>query len=319
MPQPTSSQVYIDAILSNIAIAYLQNQTDYIATKVFPVVPVDRQSGKYFLFDKNSFLRDQMERRAPSTESAGSGYTESTDSYLCDVFALHKDISDQVRANSQPPNDPDVNATQYLTQMALIKQEVQWTSDYFTTSVWATDKVGTTDFVKWTDYTSSTPLTDLRTGIRTIKINTGFTPNKLVLGYDVWNVLQDHPDLIDRLKVTDNKMMTTQALAALLRIDEVLVCNAVKATNNEGATGAYDFVQGKNALLCYAAPSPSIDTPSAGYTFMWSGVSHGMGLNAAIKNIPMPHLESDRLEIQMAWDNKVSATDLGYFYSAAVA
>src|SRR6185436_20231559 len=122
MPQPHIGQVYIDEIQTNISVAYMQMQTGFIATQVFPVVPVDRPTGKYFIFDKNDFMRDQMQVRPPGTESAGSGYRESTDGYSVDVFALHKDIDHQTRAASMPPNDPDRNATTWLTQMGLIKQ-----------------------------------------------------------------------------------------------------------------------------------------------------------------------------------------------------
>ena len=45
-------------------------------------------------------LRDAAELRADGTESAGTGYGLSTDSYSALAYALHKDIGDQVRANS---------------------------------------------------------------------------------------------------------------------------------------------------------------------------------------------------------------------------
>src|SRR5262245_53309515 len=112
MPQPTRSQVHIDAILTNISIAYRQAQTAFVASRVFPVIPVDKPSNRYFVFDQNNWFLDAMERRPPATESAGSGYTLSTDNYSCDVYALHKDIPDQIREAADLPLNPDRNATQ---------------------------------------------------------------------------------------------------------------------------------------------------------------------------------------------------------------
>ena len=63
MPQPTQSQVHVDAILTNISVAYLQRAENFIADKVFPVVPVDKQSDKFFTYDKNDWLRLQHHDR----------------------------------------------------------------------------------------------------------------------------------------------------------------------------------------------------------------------------------------------------------------
>ena len=50
MPQPYSGQVHVDRPLTNISVAYLQNDNDYIADKVFPVVPVMKQSDRFFVY-----------------------------------------------------------------------------------------------------------------------------------------------------------------------------------------------------------------------------------------------------------------------------
>lgn len=316
MPQPDRSTTHIDAIATNMSVAYIQQQSAFIASKVFPIIPVEKPSNKYFIFDKNAWFVDSMERRPPSSESAGSGYTISTDNYSCDVWALHKDIDDQLRETYDQPLDPDRNAAQWLTQMGLLRMEIQWVADYFTTGVWATD---VTPSNLWSDYAASNPIKDVRTGVRSILITTGFKPNKLVLGYDVWNTLQDHPDIVDRMKTTDDKVVTTGLLAKIFNIEQVLVAESVKATNNEGGTAAYDFIHGKHALLVYSNPAPAIEMPSAGYTYMWRGISKGLGATVAVSSFRMEHLKSDRKEIEMAWDNKRTGSDLGYFFNGAVA
>lgn len=47
--QPTASDVHIDKPLTNISVAYIQNTNEFIADKVFPTVPVDKQTDKYFV------------------------------------------------------------------------------------------------------------------------------------------------------------------------------------------------------------------------------------------------------------------------------
>ena len=316
MPQPTSSQVHVDAILTNISVAYMQQADNFIATKVFPVVPVSKQSDKFFTYTKNDWFRDEAQRRADATESAGGGYNLSTDSYQADVYAFHKDIGDQTRANADAPINVDREAAEFVTGRMLLKMETQFVSNFFTTSVWATDSTPTN---LWSDYTSSDPIGDIETGKRTILSTTGYEPNTLVLGYDTFIQLKNHPDLIDRIKYTSSQVLSESLMASLFGVPRVMVAKSLKATNNEGATGAYAFNYGKNALLTYSAPSAGLLQPSGGYVMSWTGVSQGIGATIGVSRMRMEQLKADRIEAEVAFDMKVIGSDLGYFFNACVA
>lgn len=316
MAQPTSSDVHVDAILTNISVAYIQEQAAYVANKIFPTIPVEKQSDKYFIYTKGDWFRDEAQLRAPATESAGSGYTLSTATYSADVYAFHKDVDDQVRANADAPLNPDRDATTFVTQRMLLRQEIQWANDFFKTGVWAND---VTPSNLWNDYTASDPIGDVETGKATMLNNTGYLPNTLVMGYDVFRQLRNHPDIVDRVKYTSAENVTEDILARFFGVDRILVARAIKNSGKEGASNSFASIYGKNAALYYVAPTPGLLTPSAGYTFAWRGVSDGMGANIGITRFRMPELRADRIEAQMAWDNKVIASDLGYFFSACVA
>jgi hypothetical protein len=316
MPQPTSSQVHVDAILTNISVAYMQQADNFIATKVFPVVPVSKQSDKFFTYTKNDWFRDEAQRRADATESAGGGYNLSTDSYQADVYAFHKDIGDQTRANADAPINVDREAAEFVTGRMLLKMETQFVSNFFTTSVWATDSTPTN---LWSDYTSSDPIGDIETGKRTILSTTGYEPNTLVLGYDTFIQLKNHPDLVDRIKYTSSQVLSESLLASLFGVPRVMVAKSLKATNNEGGSEAYAFNYGKNALLTYSAPSAGLLQPSGGYIMSWTGVSQGIGATIGVSRMRMEQLKADRIEAEVAFDMKVIGADLGFFFSACVA
>ena len=316
MPQPTQSSVHVDAILTNISVAYFQQNQNFIATRVFPVVPVSKQSDKFFTYTKNDWFRDEAQRRADATESAGGGYNLSTDSYQADVYAFHKDIGDQTRANADAPINVDREAAEFVTSRIALKMETQFVSNFFTTSIWGTDSTPTN---LWSDYTSSDPIGDIETGKRTILSTTGYEPNTLVLGYDTFIQLKNHPDLVDRIKYTSSNVLTEDVMASLFGVPRVMVAKSVKATNNEGATGAYAFNYGKNALLTYAAPSAGLLQPSGGYIMSWTGVSGGLGQTVGVSRMRMEQFKADRIEAEVAFDMKVIGTDLGYFFSACVA
>jgi hypothetical protein len=325
MPQPTSSAVHVDRVLTNISVAYMQAQTDFIAPQVFPIVPVEKQSDLYYVYTKADWFRDEAKKRAPATESAGSGYNVSTTGYNCDVFAIHKDIADQTRANADAPMQPDIEAAEFVTRRLLLRQERQWVADYFTTSVWATDMVGHagdtsgSNFTYWSNYASSDPIEDVETGKATVKVSTGFMPNTLVLGYNVFRRLKHHPDIRDRYKYTSAESITPALLAKLFEVERVMVAQAVVNTAVEGETAAMSFVYGNHAFLCYTERAPSLMKPSAGYIFAWKGVSGMYGETIGTSKFYIDQLKADRVEGEIAFDDKVVGADLGYFFSGAVA
>lgn len=315
--QPTPSDVHVNQMLSNISVAYLANNENYIATKVFPVLPVDHQTNIFRTYNKNDWLRDEMQIRPPATESAGSGYNTSQDTYSCDVWALHKDVDDQTLMNADPDLDLGRDATRFLMQKAAIRQERAWSESFFATGIWGTSFTPT---ATWDDVLLSTPIADMEVAKRAILSPTGYRANTIVAGYDAFIALANHPDIIERFKYTSSEVMTTDLLARIFGVKNFYVADGIYASNVEGETAVYGFVHGsKNLWIGHVADNPGLLTPSAGYTFMWKGVSRGLGLTAAVKDFYMDEIEARRYEVQIAFDDKVIAADLGYMFVNATA
>jgi len=317
MSQPTKSDVHVNKPLTNISIAYLQDQTQYISAKVFPNVPVQKQSDVYFKYDKGEWHNANAKPRAPGTESAGTGYTLSNDTYFCKPFALHKDVPDQLRQNADQPLDMDRDATLITTRSILLTQEKNWMTNYFTTGVWGTD-VDVSMGTQWSA-SGSTPISTLCTYVTAVEKSTGFKPNTLVISNDVWAAIRNNADFLDRISVTVDKIMTTDLLARLIEVERVFVSSAVENTAKEGLTASMNWLSSKGAMLCYAAPNPGLMAPSAGYTFSWSGL-YGAGDNGLrTLKFRMQNLASDRVESEMAYDQKLVASDLGVFFHKCIA
>jgi hypothetical protein len=340
MPNPTLNDVHVDRPLTNISIAYMQNPAGFVADTVFPGVPVQKRSDRYFRYDRSDFFRNQMQKRAPGDESAGSGFKlKNNDTYFCEKWALHKDIDDDTRANTDDPLNMDRDATLFLSQQALINREVNWASKYFTTAVWSgvtgstgTDVTGesttpsTNQVLQWND-SHSTPIEDIRFYNTSIHSRTGYRANKLVIGRQVWDKLADHPEIVDRIKYGASPgapaIITRRAVAALMELDDILVMDGIYNTGAEEASFegglAGTFIGGKAALLVYAAPGPSLMQPSGGYTFNWVGLMGAGGMGQRMKTFRIEPRESDRLEIEQAYDQNLIASDMGVFFTAIVA
>lgn len=326
---PTPGDVHVNTPLTNISIAYLQSAENFVAQRVFPNIPVTKQSDRYYTYERGEFNRDEAEERAPGTESAGGGYTlDNTPTYFCKVYAFHKDIPDQLRGNADAVLNLDNEATEYVTHKALIKREKLFVAKYFTSGIWAVDIDGVAsgpgagEVLHWSLDTGD-PIKDIRTGRTNRLQDTGFEPNTLVLGKPVYDAIIDHPDIVDRIKYGQTPgapaIANLEALMKLFELERIFVMKAIENTATEGQTASHAFIGGKHALLCYVAPSPGIMTPSAGYTFSWTGWMGAGAEGNRIKRFRIEKIESDRVEGQMAFDQKLVAADCGYFFNGIVA
>lgn len=316
MPQPAVSDVHVNAPLTNISVAYLQSLEGFVADKVFPAVPVQKKSDVYFTYPKAQWFRTDAKERGPSTESAGSGYEVSTDDYGCRRYALHKDVDDEVRANSDIPLNADRDATEFVSRSLVLRRELLWQANYFTTGLWTGSSTGT-DIVPGTKWNNAagTPITDIRTQIKAMHTKTGFKANTLTLSADVWSALQDSADFLARIATTRDKIVTRELLAAVLEIDRVLVADAVQNTAKEGATAVMADVFTDDALLTFSAPRPAIMAPSAGYTFNWVGYLGAGQQGQVMSKFRIDKIKSDRIEGEMYFDHKLVASDLGVYFN----
>lgn len=318
--QPTRGDVHVNAMLTNISVHHAQEASNFVADRAFRIVPVEKQSDRYFTYDRGEFNRDEVEKRAPGAQSAGGTYKiDNTPNYFAHVWAFHRDIPDQIRSNADSPLNLDREATMYLTTKMLIKKEITWRDAFFAAGIWATD---VTPGTLWSA-ASSTPIADVRTGARTIAQSTGVRPNVMIMGRAVYDALLDNADIVDRLNRGQTPVgpaLTNRTqLAAIFEVDEILVMDGIVNTAVEGATASHAFIGGKHALLTYRPPAPGIMTPAGGYTFSWTGFM-GAGANGTrIKRLRMEPEESDRIEIQGAWTQKLISADLGYFFESVVA
>ncbi|KKL97621.1 hypothetical protein LCGC14_1832600, partial [marine sediment metagenome] len=123
------------------------------------------------------------------------------------------------------------------------------------------------------------------------------------------------PAIKDQIKYTSSESITNEIIARHLEIDNYVVSQAAYATNAEGASSdTYALAQADNALLCFSNPSPGLMVPSAGYIFVWSGLT-GINTNGVTTSkFRMNNLKADRIEIESAFDMKVVSSALGYFF-----
>lgn len=277
MSLPTINDVQaIEPILTNLLVGYKQTEDRFVASRVFPGVPVDKDSGTFYVFTKKYFFTDEMQHRAPGDVYATSGFGVGTDTYKTLQWALAKPIADEERANSQVPMDLEEATVQWLAQKSLIRKERAFAADFMVTGVWDTTNTSATD---WDDYSAGDPVANIQTAQQTINSSTGMFPNVLVVGLVVAHALENHPDILDRIKYTQAATAGSarNALAAVFDLEEILVAKANYNSANESSAMTGAAIIDDDALLVYRAPRPGIFVPSCGYTFNWAP-GGGMGV-----------------------------------------
>lgn len=313
--QPDAGDVHVDALLTNLSIGYMNKR--YIASQIFPIVPVNKQSDIVPRYDKDHWFREQMKLRGPGAPVATSGFTvDNTMTFFCNNFALGKEIPDEIRINTDLPYSMDRDAARWLTEMIQIHWEKQWVTDFFATGDWGTDFV---ESAQWSDYAASDPIQDLRTMRSNILAVSGQNGNTLVTSNTVMDKLLDHPLLVERVKYTGGSV-TEQMLASLVRLDRVLVGDAIEATALEGAaTQTYAAIWGKHALVVYTPPNPGLFTPTGGYTFVWRPLVGGGAAPWFFRRIRKDDLRKDVFEVHTYYDQKQIDADMGQFALDVVA
>lgn len=327
MPLPTLSDVHVSELLTNISVAYMQADTKFKANLLSPIVPVSKQTNKYLSFSKADMHRDSVKLRTPGSEFARVGYNVSSASYTAEQYGLEHAIPDEIRSNAD--YDVERMGVQILMNKFLIKRERKWCSQFLLGSTWGRDVAGQagapdtsgTQHYFW-DGANADIIGDLSLQCDYVESQTGFRPNRFVCSPAIARVMRNDSDIVDRHKYTGAGPVNMDAIAALCGIGseedpgKIVVLNAVYNSANEGATASMGWMLSDVGLLMYVAPSPSMDQPSATYTFSFSEFDKvRQSGGAAISTWRDESKKSDILRGEMFFDMKLVASDCGVYFS----
>lgn len=278
--------------LTNMSMAFFANASDYVATSIFPICPVDLSTGYYYIYNKGDLARDHVHRKPKfgKVAPAQMGHTDST--YRCEVDQIIVGI-DQIgaqnyqRSNVPPSIDPKRAKNRFVVDQQLLHLDITFANSFFKTGVWENEfegiasgaTAGGSQFIKFSD-ANSDPIKFFDARKRQIRLDGRRTPNKLTLGYDTFLALKEHPDLLERVKYTGSTANPAQVnervLAELFGVDEIKVLYATYNAAEEGQDDDMQFIcEPDGALLSYTTPRPRIDEPSAGYIFTWDMLGNG--------------------------------------------
>lgn len=258
----TIRDVVVDPALSQVSIAY--RNEEYIAERLFPVIPVKTNVGKYYVYDKANLRRNKT-ARAIGAKANEVEYGLSTAAYATEDHALKEPVPFEIMEQADAALNPEVDATESVTEMLLIDKEVALATTMADTAV-ITNNVTLSGTDQWSDFDNSDPFDDIRTAINTVQLAIGRRPNTLVLGQQTFNKLTDHPDVVDRIKYTNGQAITAEMIAKLFDLEQCVIGKAVYNSANEGQSDSLAYIWGKHAWVCYVPKQVKLKQVAFGFT-----------------------------------------------------
>lgn len=321
---------HIDVPLTNFVQGLYNTQArQSIARRLFSVVPVNYQSGLYYRINTGAWFRDQARPRPLTGGPEYVTYGTSTGVYWAEEYILGHMIDDRVRANQNIPWALDQAGATMLTLAHQIRESVYWSSAWFKTGVWGTDvpavtsgAVSGTNILRY-DQAGSNPITDIWTWKEIFTRATGFAPNVLAVGNQVWTNWVNNAAFINRIQYTSADVVSEQLVARLMGLDDIVPLPSTYNTALEGQADNFAYIaNAKSMWLGYRGPNATLDaaSPTAGIITPWTGLLGGAanGDGVAIMRRRAEERFSDAIIARSAWGQQQVWPQLGIFFSNVV-
>lgn len=259
-----------DIPLTNVSQEYSNPDISYIAEDMAAVVMVPKKTFNIWFYGKENLKKvtDDTRTRFGKTKIAQRSISSKPFGPLRGHELMDGIDFDQDEM-AEAPLDFEVDITRFLSEQMKITKELAVASLLTDTSV-ITQNETLSGISQWSDYGNSTPFEDLRRGVNYVR-KFGLRPvNTLTLSYYGFSILQQHPDLIERVKYSNVASLTLDMMKTLFAqfgIQNILVGDAVYDTAAEGLDATNDYIWGNHALLSYRTTTPGLRTVNGAYTF----------------------------------------------------
>lgn len=259
-----------DIPLTNVSQAYRNDPAQFIAEVVAPVVMVPKKEFNIYYYGKENLKKvvDDTRVRFGDTKQAQFSITSKAFGPLRG-HELMDGIDFDQDTMTEAPLDLEIDIVNNLSEMMALTKENAVAGTLGDTSK-LTQNTTLTGTDQWSDYANSSPFEDLKTAAQQQRLY-GLRPaNTLFMSYYTFSILQQHPDLIERVKYSNVASLTLelmQTLFAQFGISKILVSSAVYDSAAEGLDASNNFVWGKDVWLGYITGTPGLRTVNGAYHF----------------------------------------------------
>lgn len=251
----------INAEYTGISLAY--TNTDYIADKVLPRVPVSKQVFTYDEYPAEAFLNVPKTLIGPKGEPESMDIKKERKAVSVEYYALKDEVPqtdiDEQGEGEDIMGDNVLLLTEglALAREARVSKMLQNTANYGTNTV----TLSGTDVLSNKESSLLDTIFDARAKMLV-------KPNKMIVSDDGAIYLQRHPDVVSMFKAqySDQKsgIAPLEYVAQLLKMDEIIVGKTIMNAAKKGQNANLVQAWGNDLIMIYQNP---LAKPKQGMTF----------------------------------------------------
>jgi hypothetical protein len=217
-------------------------------------------------------------KRAPGTPFKRRDYDVGTDNYKTEQFGVEHPLDDSTKETPTRPSASSRSPSSCSPRTCVREREIRLAAQ-LTSTANLTQNITLAGASQWSDPNSNI-VKHVEDACDTIFSAIGRAPNFWSLPRQVWRSVKHHPDLLDRIKYKD-RTDPTVSRANLEEIfsdsfdpaTSIVVPKAIYDTSAEGQTSVLTPIWGKDVIIAYIAPTPTIETPSLATTLEFMGLT----------------------------------------------
>lgn len=232
------------------ALAINYRNKDLIADMVMPRRAVGSEKFRWISYPKADrfTIPDTKMGRTAYANQVEFGGTEVED--LTKDYGLESQVANKDIAQFSDTYDPLGRSTELTSELLALSRENRVAGIVFGAGTYATaNKTTLSGTSQWSDYANSDPVDAILENLDGLLVR----PNKAIFGRAVWTKLRKHPKVVAKVlgSVNTSGLVSRQALADALELDEILVGASFLNTSKRGQTATYSEVWGKHASFIY--------------------------------------------------------------------
>lgn len=263
----------VDPILTTQARGF--RQANLVGRILFPLAPVPAYGGQVIEFGKEAF-RLYNTKRAPGAATKRLDLGHVGRPYTIVPSALEAKVPRELMkdATQVPGINLAARAVNTVLRALNLEHEVACATAATTLANYpASNRVTLAGATRWTQ-AGSTPVDNVMIGREAIRQAIGMYPNVLLLSARTFRALKSNQDILSRLATSNTRVVTTELLAQIFEVEQVVIGAATVAT---GAADTLGDVWGNDAVLAYVAPDggdlgANAEEPAYGYTYHIEGM-----------------------------------------------
>lgn len=299
MPYPSSTlSTQVTQLPTFFEAAYADLQSQFVASRVFPVMSVPKQSGTFGKMPLEEIAKKNIDIvRAP-----GAGYTTdeskfSFDTYATVEYGVQEKVDDRERQMYRDFLEAEGFAAARAVNKLLTAMEARVAAIVFNTTLYTSATEQGKGNGAW-DTAGGTPVTDVNAACNKFYDNTGLWPNALVINRKVFRALRLNPEVVAQVHSSgagssvQSGDVTIANLSAVFDLPNIIVAGGTQNTADINDAASMSQIWGNHAQVCRIAETNDMQEPCIGRIFNWAeDGSNAMG------TVEMYRSDSNRSDI----------------------